>query len=364
MESEYVQPFNPLAGPDPESQALKVYSSLEKTWGGDFGPLIARGLRTALLTAAHGELTLAEIPLLFAQKALRQQLFPRLGEQEQRYWQEYDSLTPAQARQFAGPVTNKFEGYLGFSAIRRMLSCPEPLAWRNIVQEVPGITVLINLGVNRYATAGLMVGGLLFDSLLNDLMHFSRVHQEDATRVLLVLDEYQGLLTDGSVPAITHALCQGRKYKVSLLLLTQLMALIPSTLRATIRGNAGTSQIFGLGPDAREVVDDIHFEDIPMGRDAARQLVAFQKVGQSILVRRGQPSLLVQNTPPNPAYEQASPKTIQALYQVGIASYGLPAAQVDQRTFERREHLLTKSSEEGQYRVRRRTKKEQEDGSS
>ncbi len=354
LEGDYTVSFNRLSGKNPEAQAMQVFTSLGKCW--ESGVQTSRGQRAVLLTAAKGGLTIGEIELLFSSAELRQKLIPLLGHQERSFWKGLDGLKPSQIPQITAPILNRLDTWLSFAPVRRMLSLPEPLEWRRLFADTPDLVVLINLGVNQFGDAGLMVGTLLFESLLNELMHFSRVRNPEATPVQIVVDEYHGLLTDASVGLLTHALTQSRKYRVSMLLLTQLMALIPSQLRSAIRTNARTSLVFASGSDARDVVDDTNFKTSKITREEARQLIAFQQVGQAVLTRRGKKTLLVQTTPPDPAFEKVDQERIQALYLAGCQTYGIPAAEAEKTIRERQESFLKVVQESATYKVRRRGK--------
>lgn len=334
-EDGWVVPLNVLSGAD-ESCALRLLDAIERQWGAEFGPVVGRGMRAAVFTAARARpsLTFGDLPLLFESEPLRAQVLPTADAASQRLWREFDGeMTPAQRRAYRDPVVNRLEAWLSASTVAAMLSYPRGLDFRALFANRPDLCVVVNLATRRAAGASRLLASLLWAQVLSQLMHPDRVGDQTKP-VLIVADEYQNLASE---EAMMTCLAEARKYKLSLCLASQVFSRLSKPMRDSVLGNCFCTFAFSSG-DTGDFAPYVHFEGDPLPKSDIAAFLARQKVGESVLVRPGLPSVCVRHLPP-PEAAKGNPAAVRALIEASYHAYALPRAEALRQITQRQERL-------------------------
>jgi hypothetical protein len=326
-----VMPFNILSGgqesvldhPE-ESQSLLTLEAISHHFGGGgFGPQVERAMRAAVFTATYAGLTLGDIPRLFTDTAFRMVAVAKADNQSKEFWAHYASLSDEKQQTWASPVTTRIHSWLSVSTLRLMLSATQGLNFRELFARQPDLCIVVNLASRRYAGASRLLAALLWAKIQSDLLHPERI-RDDAPSVMLFCDEYQNLVS--SEEALLTCLAEARKFKVSLVLGSQIFSRLSTALRDSVMGNTSVQCVFS-GTDTSVFVPSIHFEGDPIAKGEIGSFLSRQQVGESILIRPGQYSLPLRHLPP--VRLNANAKQIEELILAANRVYARPRHEVE-----------------------------------
>lgn len=262
---------------------------------------------------ARPGLSLADVGRLFHDPAFRQRLANAVVNPiVKEYWlQEFARLSPAQQLEPSGVLLNKVRAFLTNDTLRRMLTAPGCLDFRQLLDQ-SGILVVRPVGLP--AAESTLLVSLVLTLLFAAARSRSDLPAERRRSCYLYLDEAQ-TVTSSALPSI---LSEGRKFGLVCggLALQYLDALSAGTRQALL-GNAGTFVVFRCGPgDARllqPVLSPLTATDLEnLGR--YRAVCKMQREGQTL------PPFGLQ--PPDPL-RSGTPQAVQAVMEASRRRYGV-----------------------------------------
>jgi hypothetical protein len=179
---------------------------------------------------------------------------------------------------FVPAVLNKLEPFLGSMAVQRFLGQPtntiDPLA---IMDR--GGTLLVNLAKGYLGPTADILGRLLMNALELGALRREGIPFEQRTPYTLLVDEAHTFA--GSDGALDVLLTAARKYRLSLVLAAQTLALFPTRFQTIALGNAGHQFLFRLSQkEAQHLAPDL-FE--PQGNVPRQQVRAYDKISDPYL---------------------------------------------------------------------------------
>jgi hypothetical protein len=322
-DSQHSVGFNPLAGEgDAYTHAMLMLSVLKKE-SDSWGVQLEETLRNCLLALAETRWSLLEIAPLLTNAAFRSQVLAGVKDpQVKSFFERFEQLSAAERNKWAGAVLNKITPLLSIPALRLMFGQREGFSFSHLLDEQPGMIILISLAVDRLHDAARLTGGLLVSNFQSAIM--SRVEQPEAQRVPahLYVDEFECMASD----KFEEIVAEGRRFRVGLTLSHQNLSQLPTNLRQVIRNNVHTQVYFQTGAgDAAELAKEVGGGK---GSDAVRATLMSQGTGEAFLVRRGQPSSrmkTLRSTDPAVKAER-----VQELRAVAFASYARRRSEVEE----------------------------------
>lgn len=329
--------FNPLAGDgDIYNRALHVLAVV-KAQSDSWGVQLEETLRNCLLALASTGWTLLEIEPLLTHCAFRVQVMNQVEDSRVRsFFERYDRLSPAQQTTWSGAVLNKVSPLISLPTLRRVFGQRRALPLRRALDETPGQVILVSLAVDRLHEAARLAGGLFVSSFQNAIM--TRVDRPEAARVPvnLYVDEFETMASH----RFESIVAEGRRFGLGLTLSHQNNNQLGTDLRHVLRNNVHTQFYFQTGAlDAAELAREIGGSET---RDHVRSMLIGQGVGQTFLIRRGQPTIRIQVLPcPDP---KVSSEQVQAVRQAARDRYARPVAEIDRELREREAHWNLKTS--------------------
>src|SRR5205807_4699565 len=139
--AEHVVPFNPLACSEPAridqvtSGVVSAFRKLYDSWG----PRLENLLRYAVFVAVEQQGTLLDILLMLTDKAYRDSVIPRIGDDVVRsFWvQEFGTWTAQYRTEAVSSVTNKLMPFLTSRHLRAITSnaAAQSLDLRRVMDE-------------------------------------------------------------------------------------------------------------------------------------------------------------------------------------------------------------------------------------
>jgi hypothetical protein len=183
----------------------------------------------------------------------------------ERYKNREENFVPA--------VLNKLEPFLGSMAVQRFLGQPtntiDPLA---IMDR--GGTLLVNLAKGYLGPTADILGRLLMNALELGALRREGIPPEQRTPYTLLVDEAHTFA--GADGALDVLLTAARKYRLSLVLAAQALALFPTRFQTIVLGNAGHLFLFRLAQkEAQQLAPDL-FE--PQGTVLRQRVRAYDKI--------------------------------------------------------------------------------------
>ena len=326
--SEYAVGFNPLAGGgEVYSRALHVLSVL-KTQADSWGVQLEETLRNCLLALAETGWTLLEVEPLLTNTAFRAHVMRGVSDARVRsFFDRYGQLSPANQTTWALAALNKITPLLSIPTLRLLLGQRQALSLEALLEQQPGMVVLVSLAVDRLHDAARLTGGLLVSSFQTAIM--SRVDMPEDRRVPLNLyiDEFESMASD----RFEAIVAEGRRFGLGLTLSHQNVSQLDTKLRHVLRNNVHTQVYFQTGAlDAADLS-----REIGGGRsgDEVREILMSQGVGQAFLVRRGQRSVRLQVLhSPDPRVPR---ERVEAVRLAALSSFAHPRAEVEAELAER-----------------------------
>ncbi|MGV3615174.1 MAG: type IV secretory system conjugative DNA transfer family protein [Fimbriimonas sp.] len=338
-------PMNFLGhGPgDAHARAAIVYEALRETadsWGVQLGPDLM-GALTAL-AEVRGSLLDVE-PLLSPEgAAFRTEVAAKVTDEfASDFLAAYGRLPEDVQRQRLAAVSNKISPFVDHPALRASLGLPGVPDLAAMMDD-PGRVTLVALGADRQPNARL-IGRMLLAAIQRHAMARVDVPEADRNRVMLMVDEFQNVYCQ----EMAVLLAEGRRFRVGLIAALQFSGQIPAELRAALRTNTATQLYFHTSAlEAAEISGEI-VSSLP--RDEIRKTLLTAPVGTAILVRRGQPAVLVK-TPDSPD-PKVDAKELERVREEAVRRVSVPRAEADLFLRERRERLRATHGE-GEAEVR------------
>ena len=327
-DNHYAVGFNPLAGAgDVYNRALHVLAVV-KAQSESWGVQLEETLRNSLLALASSGWTLLEIEPLLTNRAFRSQIVAQVEDSRVRtFFERYDKLSPAQQTTWALAVLNKVNPLISLPTLRRVFGQRQALPLRLLLDEVPGQVILVSLAVDRLHEAARLAGGLFVSSFQNAIM--ARADQPELSRlpVNLYVDEFETMASD----RFESIVAEGRRFGLGLTLSHQNNNQLDTDLRHVLRNNVHTQFYFQTGAlDASELAREIGGSET---RETVRSTLIGQGVGQTFLIRRGQPTVRVQVLPcPDPRIKR---EQVEVSKSAAHERYARPVADIDHELRER-----------------------------
>jgi hypothetical protein len=279
-------PLNVFACEDPGSmtEAGQVVNFVMHLFETLFGvglanaPQLSMVLRNICRTLIPAGLTMAEIPLILTDPAVREKLTATLTNPQKLFWQEYERMSPRQRADLVASTANKLDAFLSDPLIRNIVSQRQPIPWRRLMDEQA--IILISLS-RRHEQASRLVGATILGQLL--MASFSRMDQPSCPEFHVFADEWQNLVTSDVATWIHEA----RKGRCVLHLCNQsLSQLSPVNQQAAL--SAGALVVFRVGSpeDAKTLAASLDHTPAPEIRAPVSDVVGH-------LLRRGHSSPVV-----------------------------------------------------------------------
>ncbi|BCM94146.1 hypothetical protein IAD21_06049 [Abditibacteriota bacterium] len=326
-ESDTVVGFNPLAGEgDVYNRALHLLSVI-KIQSDSWGIQLEETLRNCLLALGESGWSLLEIEPLLTNASFRSQVMEGVSDTRVRsFFERFEALSAANQTAWTLAVLNKISPLLSIPALRLMFGQRQSFSFRTLMDNEPGMIVLVSLAVDRLHDAARLAGGLLVSSFQSAIM--SRVDVPEKARVPfdLYIDEFECMAND----RFEAIVAEGRRFGLGLTLSHQNISQLSTGLRNVLRNNVHTQVYFQTGAlDAAELAREIG-SDNP--EDVKATLIS-QGVGEAFLVRRGQPSVRIKvHHAPDPPVKLDQ---VRALRRASAATYAKPRAEVERELAER-----------------------------
>lgn len=228
--------INVLASHATEADRFRKVSEialiLRQRWGVDsFGARTEELLRNTLYTLAGTGRTLADMPVLLTDGALRQRLTTELDHPDiQSYWRDrYEPLSDKMKAVFREPLLNRVTAFLTEPAARHLLCQPESTV---DVAQVMRLQqwLIIRLPKGRLREHAHTLGNLLFAQLQFAAMAREALPVHERRTFTLVCDEVQNLAENDLGTLIT----EGRKFGISVITANQFWEQLPKELRGAL----------------------------------------------------------------------------------------------------------------------------------
>lgn len=327
-DSDYSVGFNPLVGDgDAYTRALLMLSVLKKD-SDSWGVQLEETLRNCLLALSQTQWSLLEIGPLLTNAAFRAQVLAEIKDTQVRaFFERFNQLSSAEKNKWTGAVLYKITPLISIPALRLTFGQRQGFSFCHLLDEQPGMIILISLAVDRLHDAARLTGGLLVSNFQSAIM--SRVEQPEEQRIPahLYVDEFECMASD----KFEEIVAEGRRFRVGLTLSHQNLSQLPTGLRQVIRNNVHTQVYFQTGAiDAAELAKEV---GAGKGSDEVRAVLMSQGTGEAFLVRRGQSSARMRTL------RSVDPKVkgdhLQELRLAALMHYGRSRADVERELNER-----------------------------
>lgn len=207
----------------------ELSSILRQRWGVDsFGARTEELLRNSLYVLAASHLTLADLPRLLIDTALRVRLTDILDHADiQSYFRDrYEPLSEAMKAVFREPLLNRVTGFLTEPAARHLLG--QRHSTINIANVMSrGQWLIIRLPKGRLREHAHTLGNLIFAQLQFAALARTR---DDRRTFTLLCDEAQNLAENDLGTLLT----EGRKFGISVISANQFWEQLPRELRGAL----------------------------------------------------------------------------------------------------------------------------------
>jgi hypothetical protein len=248
------------ANPDDEEERdrtrNRVTHAFEKLW-----PETQRGVyfkkllrHVIILLIEHPGLTLADVPRLLRDGALRSRYTDRLQNTGSRdFWQfDYDALSPQRQITESTPLLTRVDELLAEPVIKRILCQPQSTVdLRALIEARQNLFVSLPINEDAYAKAAGLVGVMLMSLVYGVTFSFADASEAERPGFSLIVDEFQNFATD----EYARLFSQGRKFKVKQFLAHQFRGQLDDATTATNKDatlSAFTKVIFQVTePDSR-----------------------------------------------------------------------------------------------------------------
>jgi hypothetical protein len=271
-------PLKPLPGVDAGRQVDLLIGIFKRLYGDEearswnFGVKVEEILRYSFRACIESEVpaTIDTLRSFLLIPALRSRLLASTSADVRYYFHE---RFKNREENFVPAVLNKLEPFLGSMVVQRFLGQPtntvDPLA---IMDR--GGTLLVNLAKGYLGPTADILGRLLMNALELGALRREGIPFEQRTPYTLLVDEAHTFA--GSDGALDVLLTAARKYRLSLVLAAQALALFPTRFQTLALGNAGDQFLFRLPQkEAQQLASDL-FE--PQGNVPRQRVRAYDKI--------------------------------------------------------------------------------------
>ncbi|MBF6066063.1 type IV secretion system DNA-binding domain-containing protein [Nocardia terpenica] len=320
-----------------EFAAEMVIGTFRKVYAQWWGPRMDEVFRAACLTLARRPgSTLADVVAILTRPGFGRAITARYGEPGgfEGFWDDYDTLTPAQRQQSYGPVISRLRAVLSHRFARDLLTAPATTI--DLTQILDGGILIARLPKGEIGDHGCqLVGSLLLSGLWSAATHRATVppvRRRDAT---IIVDECHNFL---HLPiGVDTVLAEARGYRVSLVLAHQHLRQLPPDIAGAVDANARNKIVFTVSPDdARKLAP--HFAPFFDATDLANR-PGFAVSARIVHNGHAAPPFSLDTV----ALPPAVPGRAEALRSAARASTGLPLAR--RQTLQRRGDLATADTE-------------------
>lgn len=317
--------YNPLADiPEAEraTTAANIVSAFKNIWGHSWGPNLEYILSNALrLLLDTRDQTLLGIPRLLADDSYREWLVKRCADPVVRqFWsQQFASWDARQRAEKTASVENKV-GILLANPFLRSILCQNAstLDLARIMNE--GKVLILNLSKGNLGTEPAhLLGALLVSGISQTAEARRNIPEAERRDFTLYVDEFQNFATDSFASILSEA----RKWRLSLVAVTQHVAQLSEPLQHAVFGNVGTIVAFRVGAqDAPMLAAELGLQN----HRALRETNNFHAWLR--LMRDGSPNQarLIQTLPPLPPGRR-----FNQMVALAHARYMLPRPLVEAR---------------------------------
>lgn len=319
---EYMVGFNPLAqaGADPYTRAFFVLDVLRQQFG-SLGVQTEETMRACLLALAMTGGTLLDIEPLLTRPEYRRTLLARVPDAGvRRFFARFEALSAAQRLLWTTPILNKISPLTSRPSLQMLLASRSSVSIREHLDTHPDAVVLVCLAADELFAAAQFVGSLIVSAVASAVM---RTDRPVRFPLFLYLDEFENF--SGAGEQFQAILSEGRRFGLSAVLSHQASSQLAPELRGLIRNLAATQIFFATGAlDADMLAGEIPTEE---PKAAVRNLLMGQKVGEALLMRRGQPTVRVrirQTLDPS-----VSGAAVAQLRQASLRAHGRPRREVE-----------------------------------
>jgi hypothetical protein len=327
-DNERVVGFNPLLGEgDVYNRALHLLAVLQRQ-AGSWGVQLEDTLRNCLFALAETGWSLLEIEPLLTNSSFRSQVLSQVSDtQVQSFFRRFNALSSANQITYTQAALNKITPLLSIPALRLTLGQRQSFSFRQLLDQQPGMIVLVALAVDRLHDAARLTGGMVVSSFQTAIMSRSDQPESERVPVHLYVDEFESMASD----RFEAIVAEGRRFGLGLTLSHQNITQLSPNLRHVLRNNVHTQVYFQTGAlDAAELAKEIGGGK---GSDEVRAALMSQGVGQAYLVRRGQPSARIQVLHcPDP---RVAPQHVQAIRSISADTYARSRTDVESELAER-----------------------------
>lgn len=245
--------FNPLElveGVSPAELANELVLAFKKIWADSWGARMEDILRNTLVALIEKGQTLAEIPLVFGDPAIRAKLTRGVKNEACRhFFEKFEALNRNDKTEWPESTLNKVSAFLSDERVRRIFISPKStFNLRDVIDN--GKILLIKLDKGRLKGAGDLLGSLLLSKI--QVAAFSRTDTRPSERkqYYLYIDEFQNFANESfmDIPA------EASKYKLSLILVHQNLNQLDKNLRASLLANCGLQAYFRVSRQDAEIL--------------------------------------------------------------------------------------------------------------
>jgi energy-coupling factor transporter ATP-binding protein EcfA2 len=210
----------------------EISSILRQRWGVDsFGARTEELLRNSLYTLAGTGKTLADLPKLLTNAALRRILSDQMEHPDiQAYWRDrYEPLSEAMKSAFREPLLNRVTAFLTEPAARHLVGqAVSTVDIRRVMLDQQWLVVRLPKG--RLREHAHTLGNLLFAQLQFAALAREALPRQQRHTFSLLCDEVQNLAENDLTTLIT----EGRKFGISVITANQFWEQLPKELRGAL----------------------------------------------------------------------------------------------------------------------------------
>jgi hypothetical protein len=200
-----------------------------------------------------GQVTLADIPALLTDQAMRRRVTSAIGDPVLRgFWSWWEELSPASQAAVAGPLMNKLRAFLLRRFARQAIAAGPSTFDMSAVLDKGGL-LLARLPKDTLGEeTAQLVGSFLVARTWQAAARRARLPQHARPDAALYVDERQNFL---NLPyPLQDMLAEARAYRLAVVMAHQDLAQLPADLREGISANARSQVIFSVSPeDARQL---------------------------------------------------------------------------------------------------------------
>ncbi len=271
--------FNILDASDQREKEMlcsDVLVSFEKFFADGWGPRMEWILRscTNTLLYSDGEKTLRDIPRLLLNPNYRQNVIATVDDPDIRaFWETRFSALPKGA---IDPIINKLSKFVDNPIVRNIIAQKNKLDFFEMINS--GKIVIANVSKGALGEdAAFLLGSFLLSKFQIATMARASIPRAKRKLYTLIVDEFQNFAGSRSnVANITSLVSEARKYRVALVVATQMTEYLHRDISAALLGNIGTLIVLRCG------VNDALYLQKQLGQFTAQDLQDLP-VGQAII---------------------------------------------------------------------------------